>query len=114
MHSFPAGAHIFAEHDVVERRRTDKEEELFDRLLDEALLHAVLTHGAVKVTELLKDEGDGVGLRVFIDTVGTLPEAGRLHARNPLKALVLQHTGNCWSGRSGSHETSVKERPFVM
>lgn len=62
MHSFSAGAHIFAEHDVVQGGRTNEEEQLLDSLFDETLFHAMLAHGGVKVTELLNDEGDGVGL----------------------------------------------------
>lgn len=99
LHPFPAGAHIFAEHDVVEGRRADQEEQLLDGLFDEGLLHAMLAHGGVEDTELLDDGGDGVRLGVLVDAVGTLPEARRLHAGNPLQTLVLQHTGNCRTRR---------------
>lgn len=44
----------------------------------------MLAHGGVEETELLNDVGDGEGLRVFVDAVGTLPETRRLHAGNPL------------------------------
>lgn len=46
----------------------------------------MLAHGRVEDTELLNDGGDGVRLRVLadVDAVGALPEARRLHARNPL------------------------------
>lgn len=84
LHSLPAGTHIFAEHDVVEGGRTNEKEHLLDGLFDEALLHAVLAHGGVEDAELLNDGGDGVRLRVLVDAVGTLPEARRLHAGNPL------------------------------
>lgn len=84
MHSLPAGTHILAEHDIVEGGCAHLEKQLFDDLYDEAQLHAMLVHGGVEDTELLNDGGDGVGLQVLVDTVGTLPEACRLHARNPL------------------------------
>lgn len=84
MHPFPAGTHVFAEHDVVEGGRTDQEEELLHGLFDEALLHAVLAHGGVEDTELLNDGGDGVRLWVLVDAAGALPEARRLHAWDPL------------------------------
>lgn len=34
LHSFPAGTHIFAEHDVVKSDRTNEEEQLLDSLVD--------------------------------------------------------------------------------
>lgn len=46
-------------------------------------------------TELLNDGGDGVGVGVLINAVGSLPEARRLHAGNPLETLVLQHPRYC-------------------
>ena len=84
LHSLPAGAHVFAEHDAVECGGPHKVEELFDGLFDEALLHAMLVHGGVEDAELLNDGGDAVGLRVLVDAVGTFSEARRLHAGNPL------------------------------
>lgn len=84
MHSFPAGTHIFAEHDAVQGDRTNQEEQLLDSLFDQALLHAMLDHGRVEDTELLNDGGDGVRVGVLVDAVRALPEARRLHARNPL------------------------------
>ena len=99
LHSLPAGAHIFPQHDVVEGGRTNEEEHLLDSLFDEALLHAVLAHDGVEDTELLNDGGDGVCLRVLVDAVGTFSEARWLHARNPLQTLVLQHTGDCRARR---------------
>lgn len=35
LHSFPTGAHVFTEHDVVEGDGTDEEEQLLDNLFDE-------------------------------------------------------------------------------
>lgn len=84
LHSLPAGAHVLAEHDVVECSSTNDEEQLFDGLFDEALVHAVVTHGGVKERELLDDGGDGVGLGVLIDAARALPETCRLHAGDPL------------------------------
>lgn len=84
MHPLSAGTHVFAEHDVVEGGRTNEKEDLLDCLVDERLLHAMLAHGGVEDAELLNDGGDGVRLRVLVDAVGALPEARRLHARNPL------------------------------
>lgn len=84
MHPFPTGTHIFTEHHVVESGRTNQEEQLFDSLFDEALLHAVLIHDGVEDAEFLNDGGDGVRLCVLVDAVGALPEARRLHAGNPL------------------------------
>lgn len=97
LHPFPARAHVFAEHDVVEGHGPDEEEHLLDHLVDQALLHAVLAHGGVEDAELLNDGGDGVGLRVLrvLDAVGALPETRGLHAGDALQTLVLQHAGNC-------------------
>lgn len=55
LHSLSAGAHVFAEHDVVEGGRTDQEEHLLDGLVDEPRLHAMLAHDGVEDTELLDD-----------------------------------------------------------
>lgn len=84
LHSLPAGTHIFAEHDVVEGGGSHQEEQLFEGLFNEDLLHAVLGHGGVEESELLNDGGEGVGLRVLVDAVRTFPEACWLHAGNPL------------------------------
>lgn len=84
MHPLPAGAHVFAQHDAVEGGRSHLVEHLFDSLLDEALLHAVLAHGGLEDTELLNDGGDGVCLGVLVDAVRTLSKTRRLHAGNPL------------------------------
>lgn len=62
LHSFPAGTHIFAQHDAVEGDGTDQEEELLHSLVNQALLHAMLAHGRLEDAELLDDGGDGVGL----------------------------------------------------
>lgn len=100
LHPFPARAHVFAEHDVVEGHGAHLVEHLLDHLVDEALVHAVLAHGGVDDAELLDDGGDGEALRVLVvlDAVGALPEACGLHAGDALQALVLQHAGNCVKG----------------
>lgn len=69
---------------MVEGGSPHQEEQLFDYLSDKALLHAVVAHGGVEGGELLQDGGDGVALGVVINTVGSLPEARRLHAGDPL------------------------------
>lgn len=97
LHPFPARAHVFPEHDVVEGHGADQEEQLLDHLVDQALLHAVLAHGGVEDAELLNDGGDGVALRVLValDAVGALSETRGLHAGDALQTLVFQHAGNC-------------------
>lgn len=69
---------------MVEGGGSHQEEQLFDDLVDQALLHAVVAHGGVEDGELLQNGGDGVALRVVINTVGALPEACRFHAGDPL------------------------------
>lgn len=113
MHPFPAGTHVFAEHDVVQGDRTNEEEQLLDGLVDQALLHVMLAHGRVEDAELLNDGGDGVRVRLLtdVDAVGPLPEATWLHAGNPLQALVFQHSRHCRTTRhscsSSSNATNV-------
>lgn len=85
---------------MVEGGGSDQKEELFDGLRGQALLHAMVAHGRIKHGEFLQDGGDGVRLRVIIQAAGSLPEASRFHARNPLQALMLQHTRNCWDKHS--------------
>lgn len=95
LHPFPAGTHVFAQHDAVEGDGTHQVEELLHGLVDQPLIHAVLAHGGVENAQLLNDGGDGVGVRVLVNAVRSLPEARRLHARDPLQTLVLQHPRYC-------------------
>lgn len=71
----------------------------------------MLAHGGVEEAELLNDGGDGVGVGVLVGAVGPLPEARRLHAGNPLEALVLQHPRDCqtrMSALAGEDVTTVR------
>lgn len=95
LHPFPAGTHVFAQHDVVQGDGPHQVEELLHGLVDQPLRHAVLAHGGMEGAELLNDGGDGGGVGVLVSAVGSLPEARRLHAGNPLKTLVLQHARHC-------------------
>lgn len=56
----------------------------------------MLAHGGMEEAQLLNDGGDGVGVGVLlVNAVGSLPEARRLHAGDPLQTLVLQHPRYC-------------------
>lgn len=55
LHPFPTGAHVFAEHDVVEGGGSHQEEQLLDGLSDEALVHAMMKHGGVEDRKVLED-----------------------------------------------------------
>ena len=69
---------------MVEGDGTHDKKQLLDGLFDEALVHAMVAHVGMEDGEQLQDGGDGVCLCVLISTVGTLPEARWLHARNSL------------------------------
>lgn len=84
LHPFPAGTHIFAQHDAVKGDGTHQVEELLHGLVDQPLSHAVLAHGGVEDTQLLNDGGDGIVVGVLVNAVGPLPEARRLHAGDAL------------------------------
>lgn len=94
LHPFPAGAHVLAQEEAVERDGPDEEEELLHCLPHELGVQAVLAHGAVEVAQLLQDGGHRVGVRV-VDAGRPLAEARGLQAGNALQTLVLQHARHC-------------------
>lgn len=94
LHPLPAGAHVLAQEEAVERDGPDEEEELLHCLPHELGVQAVLAHGAVEVAQLLQDGGHRVGVRV-VDAGRPLAEARGLQAGNALQTLVLQHARHC-------------------
>lgn len=65
LHPFPAGAHVLSKEEAVEGHRPDQVEQLLDRLPHNLRVQAVLTHGAVEVTQLLQDGRHGIGIGVI-------------------------------------------------
>lgn len=79
---------------MVERDRADDVIQLPDHLFDEAVVHAVLIHGAVEVVQVLEEglHGDGLLLR---EAAAPLPLPRRHRPQNGLGGLRVQYACGC-------------------